>query len=86
MTFENLVFITHPSTNAGIMAKYRFNSGKVLSVIAGRNFYSESTLGGIRGDVRDVSEAVSFEVMLGDDDPIGWQSREDINKIIKENE
>ena len=35
--FNNLVFVDHP-IGGGIMAKYRFDNGKVLSVIAGASY------------------------------------------------
>lgn len=34
--FNNLVFVSHPmNPSKSIMAKYRFDNGKVLSVVAG---------------------------------------------------
>ena len=35
--------------------------------------------------ISDVKEAVSFEVMVGDSESLGWKSREEITNIIKEN-
>jgi hypothetical protein len=65
------------------MAKYRFDNGKVLSVVAGEGLYSNSK-SGIREAVSDPSDVSSFEVMF-DDEVEGWCSRERINEIFKEN-
>lgn len=83
-SFKNLVFIAHPS-GRGIMSKYRFDNGKVLSIVAGPGFYS--TPGGIDSEeeIMNESEVSSFEVMF-DEEVIGWQTREDINKIFKSNQ
>ena len=83
--FNNLVFITHPNTfTKGIMAKYRFNNGKELSVIAGEGLYSNSR-DGLKAAVDNPDDVASFEVMF-DGEVTGWQSREDINEIFKANE
>lgn len=66
------------------MAKYRFDNGKELSIVAGEGLYSHSRKG-IRESVTDVKDVVSFEVMF-DGEVEGWQSREDINKIFEANE
>lgn len=85
--FKNLVFVDHPmNPDKAIMAKYKFDNGKELSVVAGEGLYSSSK-GGIRTAVNDVADVASFEILLeGDDDVRGWQSRDDINKIFEENE
>jgi len=83
--FNNLVFITHPNTyTKGIMAKYRFNNGKELSVVAGEGLYSNSREG-LRTAVEKPEDVASFEVMF-DGEVSGWQTREDINKIFEANE
>ena len=46
--------------------------------------YSTSKAG-VKEECNKVEEAVSFEVMVGDEGVIGWQTREDIDKILKEN-
>lgn len=81
--FDNLVFVDHPRLE-GIMAKYRFNNGKELSVVAGEGLYSNSR-DGIRAAVDNAEDVASFEVMF-DGEVTGWQSREDINEIFKANE
>lgn len=83
--FKNLVFVSHPfNPNRSIMAKYRFDNGKVLSVVAGEGLYSD-TVNGNREAVKDESEVNTFEVMF-DGEVTGWQTREDINKIFEANE
>tara|TARA_Y100001938_G_C8041114_1_gene406172 strand:+ start:788 stop:1084 length:297 start_codon:yes stop_codon:yes gene_type:complete len=94
--FKNLYFKPHSATNKGIVANLTMGNGKVLSVVAGPGFYS--TPGGISEinwldkfkDNPHPSQFSSFEVAIIDEstdqfDVIGWQSREDINKIIKDN-
>lgn len=84
-SFKNLVFVSHPMyPSTAIMAKYRFDNGKVLSVVAGEGLYSNTTNGN-REAVGIESEVVSFEVMF-DGEITGWQTREDINKIFEANE
>ena len=86
MKFENLVFIKHPNDYMeGLMAKYRFDNGKELSVVAGNNLYCITRYGNRKGGpMLEVEDIASFEVMIGGK-VLGWQSREDINKIIKKN-
>jgi len=84
-SFKNLVFLSHPmNPTRSIMAKYRFDNGKVLSVVAGEGLYSDS-VNGNRESVKEESEVNSFEVMF-DGEVTGWQTREDINKIFEANE
>ena len=83
--FNNLVFVSHPMNPAkSIMAKYRFDNGKVLSVVAGEGLYSNSK-NGIREATSDPDDVSSFEVMF-DDEVEGWCSRERINEIFKDNQ
>ena len=84
MNFKNLSFIEHPNINDGIMAQVICNNGKRVSVVAGKGLYSTSKAG-VKEECNKVEEAVSFEVMVGDEGVIGWQTREDIDKILKEN-
>ena len=83
MTFKNLGFIKHPIVN-GIMAQVFTDEGKRISIVCGEGMYSSSKAGN-RAECSSVEDAASFEVMIGDADPIGWQSREDIDKILAEN-
>ena len=82
MRFKNLGFIKHPVVD-GIMAQVFTDSGKRISIVCGENMYSTSKAGN-RAACSSVEDAASFEVMIGDADPIGWQSREDIDKILAE--
>ena len=86
MTFDNLVFIKHPNDFfEGLIAKYKFDNGKELSVVAGNNLYCITSYGNKKGgpllEVKDVSK---WEVMVGDE-VIGWQTEKQINEIIKKN-
>ena len=70
MTFDNLVFIKHP---------------KELSVVAGNNLYCSTRYGNKKGGpLLEASDVASWEVKIGDE-VIGWQTKEDINKLIKKN-
>ena len=79
-SFKNLVFISHPMVPGGIMAKYRFDNGKVLSVVAGEGLYSNPNT-----SIDSEADVTLFEVMF-DDRVKGWSSRNDINQIFKDNE
>ena len=87
MTFKNLVFVQHPNISEGLMAKYRFDNGKELSVVAGNNLYCTTIYGNRKGgpllEAKDVSK---WEVLIeGEDNVRGWQTREQINEILKLN-
>ena len=81
--FKNLVFISHPRID-GIMAKYRFDNGKELSIVAGEGMYSSGKTG-VREAVESPDQVTQFEVMF-DGEVSGWVSRDDIDKIFEENE
>ena len=83
MQFKNLSFIDHPNTYDAIMAQVICNNGKRVSVVAGKGMYSTSK-NGVRQACNNVEEALTFEVAVGDK-ILGWQSREEIDKILKEN-
>lgn len=85
MTFDNLYFNDHPVISDAIMAQATLGNGKRLSVVAGVNLYSSSRAG-VKKRANNVEDVTSFEVMVGNGDVIGWQTREQINKIIKENQ
>ena len=83
MRFENLVFLSHPVTpKSGILANINLDNGKELSVICGEGFYSSSRKGN-RALCTSVEDAASFEVMI-DGEVIGWQSRENMTKLMEE--
>lgn len=83
MKFQNLGFIKHPIVK-GIMAQVFTDDGKRISIVCGEGMYSTSRAGN-RAICDSVEDAASFEVMIGTADPLGWQSREDIDKILAEN-
>jgi len=88
ITFDNLLFLDHPHIKGAIMTQIRGlkeKGGKTISVVAGVGLYSTSKAGN-RKRANNVGDVSSFEVLVeGDDDVRGWQSREDINKILAEN-
>ena len=88
ITFDNLLFVAHPHVPGAIMTQIRGlkdKGGKVISIVCGTGMYSTSKDGN-RAKCDNVEDASSFEVLVeGDDDVRGWQSREDINKILAEN-
>lgn len=83
MNFKNLSFIDHPNMYDAIMAQVICNNGKRVSVVAGKGMYSTSK-NGVRQACNNVEEALTFEVAVGDK-ILGWQSREEIDQILKEN-
>ena len=83
--FNNLVFVDHTVMPNSIMAKYRFNNGKELSIVAGPGLYSNP--GGLDSNekVSKVEDVSSFEVMF-DGEVEGYCTRERINEIFKANQ
>ena len=82
--FKNLVFLSHPmNPTKAIMAKYRFDNGKEISVVAGEGLYS-SGKSGVRTGVSSPEEVTQFEVMF-EGEVTGWVSRDDIDKIMLKN-
>ena len=86
-TYKDLIFKSHPNTRIGIQAVLSLNENIDLSVVAGEGFYS-STKKEAKGIKHpDSNNFISFEVGIITDNKginvIGWQSREDINNIIK---
>ena len=84
MQFKNLSFIKHPNISEGIMAQVICNNGKRVSVVAGKGMYSSSQKG-VRETCTNVEDALTFEVLVDGREVLGWQSREDIDKILQEN-
>ena len=88
ITFDNLLFIAHPHVKGAIMTQIRglkSKGDKRISIVCGEGMYSSSRAGN-RAECQRVEDASSFEVLVdGEDDVRGWQSREDINKILAEN-
>ena len=89
-TFDDLKFKKHRLGKGHIQGLLMLDNGIELSVVAGTGMYSAGK-DGVRGEVNNVKDASSFEVaifdqdgeFIGDDMVLGWQSREDINKLIK---
>ena len=91
-TFKDLKFKKHPSTKKGILASLEIELDIFMSVIAGEGYYSTSKKG-VKAPVTNVKDVLSFEVGIINEnlpdgeqqwDIFGWQTREDINNIIKE--
>ena len=92
MTFKDLKFEPHKVIpKLGIQAKLEVKPKVFVSVIAGEGFYSSAKGTGIRGAVTSEKNVASFEVGIIDEnlpedqqewDVQGWQSREDINKLL----
>lgn len=92
-TFKDLVFKKHKVTKKAIMASLELKPNVFISVVAGEGMYSISKKGN-RAECTKVEDAASFEVAIIDEnlpgdeqqwDVKGWQSRDDINKLIIEN-
>jgi hypothetical protein len=92
-TFKDLVFKKHTVTKKAIRASLELKPNVFISVVAGEGMYSTSKKG-VRAECTKVEDASSFEVAIIDEnlpddeqqwDVNGWQTREDINKLIIEN-
>ena len=91
MTFDNLIFWPHKSDKKySIMSSVFLDKEKeiVLSVVAGPNLYcsgrEEKMLNPTEKDFASFEVAIIDESKEESDfDVRGWQSREDINNIIK---
>ena len=90
MTFKDLKFKKH-SVVEGIQATLEVKPKVFMSVVAGDGMYSNGKTGN-RAAVSKVEDVSTFEVGIVDEnlpeedqqwDVIGWQSREDINNILK---
>ncbi len=89
-TFDDLKFEVHPVTKKGIRATLELKPNVFISVVAGEGMYSTSKKG-VRAECTKVEDASSFEVAIIDEnlpedeqewEVTGWQSREDINKLM----
>ena len=91
-TFKDITFKQHKVGKGSIQGLLMLDNGIELSIVAGEGMYSAGKTG-VRGPVDNVKDVSSFEVAIfdqagnfisADDDMVlGWQSREDINKLIK---
>ena len=91
MTFKDLKFKKH-NVVEGIQATLEIKPKVFMSVVAGDGMYSNGKTGN-RAAVSKVEDVSLFEVGIIDEnlpeeeqqwDVVGWQSREDINKLIIE--
>jgi hypothetical protein len=91
MTFKDLKFKKHKVVE-GIQATLEIKTNIFISVVAGDGMYSNGKTGN-RAAVSKVKDVSSFEVgIINENLPkedqqwevMGWQSREDINRIIQE--
>jgi len=89
MHFKDLKFKKH-SVVEGIQAILEIKPKVFISVVAGDGMYSNGKTGH-RAAVSKVEDVSSFEVAIIDEnlpkeeqqwEVMGWQSREDINKLI----
>ena len=83
MRFKNLGFIKHPVVK-GIISQVFTDDGTRISIVCGEGMYSTSKAGN-RAVCESIEDASSFEVFVDGQEVLGWQSREDINKILAEN-
>jgi len=87
-TFKDITFKLHKLGKGNIHRVIMLVKCIDLSVVAGTGMYSAGKTG-VREAVDNVKDVSSFEVMAIDvdgeflGDPKGWQSREDINELIK---
>lgn len=91
MTFKDLKFKKH-SVVEGIQATLEIKPKVFMSVVAGEGMYSNGKTGN-RTAVSKPEDVTSFEVGIIDEnlpkeeqqwEVMGWQSREDIDKLILE--
>ena len=91
-TFKDISWKQHSLGKGSIQGLLILDNGIEFSVVAGEGMYS-SGKGGVREAIDKVEDASSFEVavfdqagnFIGDDNDmvLGWQSREDIDKLIQ---
>ena len=91
-TFKDIVFKQHRLGKGNIQGLLKLDNGIEFSVVAGKGMYSAGK-GGVREAIDKVEDASSFEVAVFDQDGnfivtdndlvLGWQSREDIDKLIQ---
>ena len=86
--FKDITFKQSRLGKGNIQGLLMLDNGIELSIVAGTGMYSAGKTG-VRGAVDNVEDVSSFEVATIDvdgkflGDPKGWQSREDINELIK---
>ena len=90
--FKDITFKKHKLGKGNIQGLLKLDNGIELSIVAGTGMYSAGKTG-VRGSVDNVKDVSSFEVAIFDQDGkfipadddmvLGWQSREDIDKLIQ---
>lgn len=91
-TFKDIKFKPHKVGKGAIQGLLMLDNGIEFSIVAGEGMYSTGK-GGVREAIGRVEDASTFEVaifdqagnFIGTDDDLvlGWQSREDIDELIK---
>ena len=91
-TFKDISWKQHKIGKGNIQGLLKLDNGIELSIVAGKGMYSAGKTG-VRGAVDNVEDVSSFEVGVFDQDGkwipaendmvLGWQSREDIDKLIQ---
>jgi len=91
-TFKDITFKPHKVGKGAIQGLLMLDNGIEFSIVAGEGMYSTGK-GGVREAVNKVEDASTFEVAIFDQDGkfipadndmvLGWQSREDIDKLIQ---
>ena len=85
MKFEDIKWKQHRVGKGSIQGLLMLDNGIELSVVAGPTMYSLPKDAGNSPDDFDKFEVAIFDKdgEFMDDDVLGWQSREDINKLIQ---
>ena len=91
-TFKDVSWKQHGLGKGSIQGLLKLHNGIELSIVAGTGMYSAGKTG-VRGAADNVEDVSSFEVAVFDQDGnfigadndlvLGWQSREDIDKLIQ---
>jgi hypothetical protein len=80
-TFDDLKFKLHPNGMGGILGQMELGNGYKISVVGGGK--------GLYGDGKTTFEVAMFDrigemIKLGENDQVlGWQTKEQVNEIIK---
>ncbi len=86
--FENIKWKQHRIGKGSIQGLLMLDNGIELSVVAGPTMYSLPKDAGNSPDDFDKFEVAVFDqdgnfILSEEGDVLGWQSREDINKLIQ---
>ena len=91
-TFKDISWKQHKLGKGNIQGLLTLDNGIELSIVAGEGMYYTGK-GGVREAVDKVEDVSTFEVAVFDQDGnfigadndlvLGWQSREDIDKLIQ---